>query len=77
MKFILVVISWLENDHHPILQEVVKLDRIRIQSLALKVTDPSGISEILCQGMQNSLFFRHVYLKADDVAILDFTLAES
>ena len=46
MEFILVVIFWLENNHHPILQEVVELDWICIQSLALKVMNPSGIREI-------------------------------
>lgn len=36
---------WSENDHHPILKEVVVLNRVGIHPLAFNVVDPTEISD--------------------------------
>jgi hypothetical protein len=34
-----------EHDHNTVLQEVVELDRIRVETLALQIMDPIGIMD--------------------------------
>jgi hypothetical protein len=50
-----------EQHHHPVLQEVIELLRVRVQSLGFKVVD---------------LLIGDINLEADDISVLDFTLGE-
>ena len=64
-EFRLIVI-WLiefgsEQYHHTVLQEVIELLWVRVQSLRFEIMD---------------LLIRDINLEADDVSILDFTLGE-
>lgn len=70
----------LEDDQDPVLQEVVELSRVRVQSLAFEVVDPKRdqleLSHLTLSILVNGLFLRKINLKADHIAILNFTLRE-
>lgn len=70
----------LEDDQDPVLQEVVELSRVRVQSLAFEVVDSKRDqlepSHLTLSILVNELFLREINLKADHIAILNFTLRE-
>lgn len=73
----LVLVSGLELNKDPVLQEVVELRNARIQVLRLEVIHPVNDQQAGRRTrLGSSLFLGHLYLIADDVSILDLVLLE-
>ena len=69
----------LEKDHHPVLKEVVVLDRVGVETLSLEIVKPAVAPSAhrrvrTCD--HHLLLLVHVDLEADNVAILDLALGE-
>lgn len=68
---------WSENDHHPILKEVVVLNRVGIHPLAFNVVNPTEISDDRNEKRkENLLFLRKINLETNDIPVLNLTLCE-
>lgn len=66
-----------EDDHHAVLEEIVELNRVRVEPLTLEVMDPAGCQSKVCSGRRHRpLFFRLLDLEADDISILNLTLCK-
>lgn len=67
-----------ENNHYAVLQKVVELYRIRVESLTLQIMDPRARWELLMmqQNAKGLLFLGVIDLEADDISILNLALSK-
>ena len=69
----------LEKDHHPVLKEVVVLDRVGVETLSLEIVKPAVAPSAhrrvrTCD--HHLLLLVHVDLEADDITVLNLALRE-
>ena len=70
----------LEEDHHPVLEEVVVLYGVGVEPLSLVIVQPVDLVMSSFRTLEEQdnrlLLLIHVNLETDDVAILNLTLSE-